>query len=117
MFRKIAISAVSALVLSSGAAMAAGVDAAANSPRVARFTLTSVACAERITAIRSSKGDRNSSSVVGCGFAASNRLKISVRSSRFMSVIPRRLVGCQCGDREHCAVRRYLARARSEARR
>jgi hypothetical protein len=57
--------------------MAAGVGASRNRVRVALFTDTSVAWAERITAIRSWNGFSYSSSVVGVGSAAFRRSKIA----------------------------------------
>jgi len=52
---------------------------------VAPFTLLSVACAERITAINSSNGVRNFSSVRGAGLCSRRRSKIARRfeGSRF----------------------------------
>ena len=49
------------------ATMAAGVGAAANRPRVARFTAASVVCAERTTATSRVNGSENSSSVSASG--------------------------------------------------
>ena len=76
-------------------AIACGVRATGNSLRVAAFTLLSVACAERITATSNSNGVLYSSSVVGCGFAARNRSKISRRLAdswpRFMAPAARRV--------------------------
>ena len=57
--------------------MAWGVRATGKSLRVARFTPLSVACADRITAISSSKGVVYSSSVRGAGLAAFSRLKMA----------------------------------------
>ena len=56
----------------------------------ARFTPTSVAWAESITAISNSKGVPKSSSVVGSGLAARRRAKIAVRWSSFMGRRPGR---------------------------
>src|SRR5699024_6191847 len=93
--------------------MASGVLATGNSLRVALFTPTSVAWADRITAIKSSNVELYSSSVVGDGLAAAKRAKMSVRSCVFMkrqqplgyNYMPERL---------RCS-RRALARAMASA--
>ena len=64
---------------SPSASIAAGVPAARNSGPVARLTLRSVACAERITATSSSNGVEYSSSVRGSGLSARSREKNSCR--------------------------------------
>ena len=64
--------------------MAAGVLATANNRAVALLTLTSVACADNITAINNSNAEANTSSVVGWGLWARKRLKISVRLTLFI---------------------------------
>src|SRR4051812_15996284 len=76
--------------------IASGVLAMGNSLRVAAFTLTSVACADRITATSNSKGDSYVSSVFGAGIESRRRSKICCRFVAFMrwscadsSVVPR----------------------------
>ncbi|MNN14092.1 hypothetical protein D3C81_1271450 [compost metagenome] len=64
--------------------MAAGVLATGYSLAVALFTPTSVAWAERITAISSSNGEAYSSSVVGFGSSSCRRRKISARLAAFI---------------------------------
>src|SRR5699024_1621321 len=66
--------------------MAAGVLATGNSLSVALFTPTSVACADKITAINNSKSLLTLSSVVGLARWAFKRLKISIRFCLFMVV-------------------------------
>src|SRR5699024_12296738 len=66
--------------------MASGVLATGNSLSVALFTPTSVACADKITAINNSKSLLKLSSVVGLGRWAFKRLKISIRFCLFMVV-------------------------------
>ena len=57
------------------ASIASGVGAAANNALVARFTPTSVACAERTTATSRVNGLRKVSSVRGAGLTAASRAK------------------------------------------
>src|SRR5690606_39779528 len=59
-----------------------GVLATGNSLRVALLTPTSVDCADRVTATRSSYGDEYSSSVTGRGLSSRNRVNNSVISAR-----------------------------------
>src|SRR5690606_13433905 len=73
-------------------AIACGVLATGNSRRVALFTPTSVAWADRITPISSSNGVAYSSSVVGFGLSSDSRRNISSISSRVIR-LPRRRRG------------------------
>jgi hypothetical protein len=66
---------------SPSASIRAGVGARPNSERVAVFTLLSVACAESMTAMSSSKGLRYSSSERGCGLAARSASKICAQAA------------------------------------
>jgi hypothetical protein len=50
---------------------------------VTRLTLTSVVCADSITATSSSRGDRDLSAIVASGCAAASRSMISGTRARF----------------------------------
>ena len=96
--------------------IASGVRATGNSLRVAALTLLSVACAERMTPTSNSNGVSYSSSVVGCGFAARKRSKISRRFCGFMVRIswhrPRAafLGGERCGALRGAARHAFVVR-------
>ena len=66
-----------------------GVFAVLNSRAVARLTLLSVACADRMTATSSSNGVEYPSSVLGAGLARFRRAKIAARFVLF--IVDRRI--------------------------